>query len=124
MHYRRTTWDGWLVPHSGWLLRRVLAKARTEPVVFPADLDKERMLGIAKQAERRFGIRVSHASSCPRTSIWSSRRVRRSFARADWIKSVYARDFNLRNQRFGRLAAERFSCLVIDSEERLAAACA
>ncbi len=96
---------------------------RLEP--FAADPEKVRILTLIKQAERTFGLKVL---ACVVMSTHFHLVVEgrhEDLSRAiQWIKSVYARDYNRRHERFGAVWAERFACRVIQSEAHLARVCA
>src|SRR4051794_36788540 len=93
-------------------------------VLCSADSDKGRLLAMIMRAERKFELEVvaGVVMSTHFHLVVNGRQDDLSRA-IQWIKALYARDFNRRKKRFGAVFAERFACRAIDSERRLVNAC-
>jgi REP element-mobilizing transposase RayT len=91
---------------------------------FPDDLDRMKMVTIIRLAERKLLIHVLACVVMTTHFHIVVETTQEELSKAlQWIKAVYARDFNKRHERFGAVFAERFSCRVIDSPERLVDTC-
>lgn len=108
---------------DGWF--HVYSRGAAGIELCPEDADKGKLLALIRRGERKFALEVlaGVVMSTHFHLVVEGRQLDLSRA-IQWVKAIYARDFNRRRRRFGAVFAERFSCRAIDTEERLANACA